>query len=221
MLKRIVTFLLVVGVALSLSAGVQTREDRRVIEAANVVSKMLHLPENAIPPILFKKAKAVAIFPSVYKAGLIVGGRYGDGVLVVKDDNGHWGNPIFVKIMGGSLGFQIGASKSELVLAFKTHESIDGLVSSKLTLGVDASVAAGPVGREAGVNGDLFLKSEVYAYALTQGLYAGVSLAGSSIIVDDEANMRYYGKDVSPTDIMNNYQVTPSHSVIYLDRVFN
>ncbi len=221
MLKRVISIVILIGFVLNIHAQVLTKEDKRVIEAANVIKKMLNLPENAIPPILFQKAKAVAIFPAVYKAGLIVGGRYGDGVLVVKDDKGHWGNPIFVKIMGGSVGFQIGASKSELVLAFKTHESIDGLISSKLTLGVDASVAAGPVGREAGVNGDLFLKSEVYAYALTKGLYAGVSLSGSSIIVDDEANRRYYGKDVSPTDIMNNYQITPPYSVIYLDRVFN
>jgi lipid-binding SYLF domain-containing protein len=107
------------------------------------------------------------------------------------------------------------------VLAFKTRKSIDGLISSKLTLGVDASVAAGPVGREAGVNGDIFLEQEVYAYALTKGLYAGLSLAGSSIIVDDEANMRYYSKPISPTDIINNYQITPPPSVRYLDMVFN
>jgi len=218
MIKKIIVGLLLF-ININLYAG--SAEDAKVIEGANVIKTMLHLPENAIPPLLFQKAEAVAIFPSTYKVGFIFGGRYGSGVIVAKNDNGDWGNPVFVNLIGGSLGLQIGASKSDIVLAFKTKKSLDGLISSKLTLGVDASLAAGPVGREAGLSGDLFLEQEVYSYATTQGLYAGLSLAGSSIIVDEGANMRFYGTDVSPTDIFNNYKINVPPVVKVLDKVFN
>lgn len=196
-------------------------EDLKVLQSAKVLKDMLHMPENAIPPILFKRAEAIAIIPSTYKVGLIFGGQYGNGVICVKDDNGIWGNPVFITLMEGSLGFQFGASSSDLVLVFKTKKSVDGLVNSKLTLGVDASVAAGPVGREVGASGDIFLEQEVYTYAMTKGLYAGISLAGSSLMVDEAANARFYGKAISPTDIFNNYDVTAPPVTKTLGRIFN
>ena len=205
--------------ATTLQAG--KSEDLKVLQSAKTLKDLLHLPENAIPPILFKEAEAIAIIPETYKAGFILGGQYGNGVICVKDDNGLWGNPVFITLMEGSVGFQIGASASDLVLAFKTKKSIDGLINSKLTLGVDASVAAGPVGREVGVNGDIFFQQEVYTYAMTKGLYAGVSLAGSSIMVDEGANKRFYGKVISPTDIFNNFEVTTPAVAKTLSRIFN
>jgi lipid-binding SYLF domain-containing protein len=217
MIKKLVSLLLTMIV--TLSAG--NSENAKVIESANVIKTMLHLPENAIPPVLFEKAEAVAIIPSTYKVGFIFGGRYGNGVMVAKNEQGVWGNPVFINLMGGSVGLQIGASSSDIVLVFKTKKSLDGLISSKLTLGVDASIAAGPVGREAGLGGDLFLEQEVYSYATTKGLYAGLSLAGNSIVVDQGANIRFYGTDVSPTDIFNNYQINAPEVVKVLDGVFN
>jgi len=203
----------------SLHAG--KSEDLKVLQSAKTLKDLLHLPENAIPPILFKEAEAIAIIPETYKAGFILGGQYGNGVICVKDDNGLWGNPVFITLMEGSVGFQIGASASDLVLAFKTKKSIDGLINSKLTLGVDASVAAGPVGREVGANGDIFFQQEVYTYAMTKGLYAGISLAGSSLMVDEAANTRFYGKEISPTDIFNNFDVTVPAVARTLSRIFN
>ena len=215
-LHVVLVFLLSIS---SLHAG--KSEDLKVLEAAKSLKDLLHLPENAIPPILFKEAYAIAIIPSTYKVGFIFGGQYGNGVICVKDDDGNWGNPVFITLMEGSVGFQLGASSSDLVLAFKTHKSIDGLINSKLTLGVDASIAAGPVGREVGANGDIFFQQEVYTYAMTKGLYAGISLAGSSLMVDEEANKHFYGKEISPTDIFNNYGVTVPPVVKTLGRIFN
>ena len=196
-------------------------EDLKVLESAKTLKDLLQLPENAIPPILFKKAYAIAIIPATYKVGFIFGGQYGNGVICVKDDEGNWGNPVFITLMEGSVGFQLGASSSDLVLAFKTKKAVDGLITSKLTLGVDASVAAGPVGREVGVNGDIFFQQEVYTYAMTKGLYAGISLAGSSLIVDEGTNRRFYGTDASPTDIFNNYHIKVPAVVSMLNRIFN
>ncbi len=203
----------------SLHAG--KSEDLKVLESAKTLKDLLHLPENAIPPILFKEAYAIAIIPATYKVGFIFGGQYGNGVICIKDDEGNWGNPVFITLMEGSVGFQFGASSSDLVLAFKTKKAVDGLITSKLTLGLDASVAAGPVGREVGVNGDIFFQQEVYTYAMTKGLYVGVSLAGSSLMVDEGANARFYGKEISPTDIFNNYDVTVPPVAKTLARIFN
>jgi lipid-binding SYLF domain-containing protein len=220
MMKKLFALLLIMIVSVSsLHAGKD--EDLKVLQSAKVLKDLLNLPENAIPPILFKKAYAIAIIPSTMKVGFILGGQYGNGVICVKDDNGIWGNPVFITLMEGSVGFQLGASSSDLVLAFKTKKAVDGLITSKLTLGVDASVAAGPVGREVGVNGDIFLEQEVYTYAMTKGLYAGISLAGSSLIVDEGANHRFYGTDATPTDIFNNYGITAPPVVKTLKRIFN
>ncbi len=211
-------------IALSLAltqAQAGKAEDLKVLEAAKTLKDLLNLPENAIPPVLFSKAYAIAIIPNTYKVGFLLGGQYGTGVICVKDDAGNWGNPVFITLLEGSVGFQLGASSSDLVLAFKTKKAVDGLITSKLTLGVDASVAAGPVGREVGVNGDIFFEQEVYTYAMTKGLYAGISLAGSSLIVDEGANRRFYGSDASPTDIFNNYLVKAPAVVSTLKRIFN
>lgn len=203
----------------SLHAGKD--EDLKILESAKSLKDLLHLPENAIPPALFKEAYAIAIIPATYKVGFILGGQYGNGVICIKDEEGNWGNPVFITLMEGSVGFQIGASSSDLVLAFKTKKAVDGLITSKLTLGVDASVAAGPVGREVGLNGDIFFQQEVYTYAMTKGLFLGLSLAGSSLMVDEGANKRYYGYDATPTDIFNNYQIKAPATVDTLKRIFN
>ena len=220
MLKRLA---LILGVLSVFSVGLfaKSHYEKKITESIKTIKKMLTLPEVAIPPLLFQKAEAVVVIPSVYKAGFIFGGRYGEGILVAKNDDGVYTNPVFIKLIGGSIGLQVGVSKSDIVLVFKTKRSLAGLDSSKFTLGVDASLAAGPVGREAGIEGDLFLESEAYVYAITKGLYVGLSLAGNSIIVDDLANKRFYGKDVSATDIINSYKITPPAIVRELDKVFN
>lgn len=220
MIRRAVFILGVISI-FAVSVFAKTAQEKKIIESINTIKTMLSLPEVAIPPLLFQKAEAVAVIPSIYKAGFIFGGRYGEGIIVAKNDKGLYSNPVFIKLIGGSIGLQLGVSKSDIVMVFKTKRSLAGLDSSKLTLGVDASIAAGPTGREAGIEGDLFLESEVYVYAVTKGLYAGLSLAGNSIIVDDLANRRFYGKDVSATDIINGFGITPPPIVKELDKVFN
>lgn len=217
--KILAMILLFVLSASSAHAG--KNEDLKVLQAAKTLKDLLHLPENAIPPALFKKAYAIAIIPQTYKVGLLIGGQYGNGIICIKDDAGNWGNPVFITLMEGSVGLQLGASSSDLVLAFKTKKAVDGLVTSKLTLGLDASVAAGPVGREVGVNGDIFFEQEIYTYAVTKGLYLGLSLAGSSLMVDEGANTRFYAKEISPTDIFNNYDVKVPPVAKTLARIFN
>jgi lipid-binding SYLF domain-containing protein len=219
-MKKIVLIMIALMLGFS-TAQAGKDEDLKVLQSAKVLKELLNLPENAIPPILFEKAYAIAIIPSTIKVGLLFGGQYGNGVICVKDDNGLWGNPVFITLMEGSFGLQLGASSSDLVLAFKTKRAVDGLITSKLTLGVDASVAAGPVGREVGVNGDIFFEQEVYTYAMTKGLYLGLSLAGSSLIVDDGANRRFYGRNATPTDIFNNYQIQAPAVVDTLKLIFN
>ena len=219
-MKQLIRIILIIMIGLvSLSAN--RVEYDRIIQASKVLKKMLNLPENAVPPLLFKRAEAIAIIPSTYKVGFILGVRYGNGLLCVKDDRGVWGNPIFISLAGGSFGFQIGVSQSDIVLAFKNKRSISGLISSKFTLGVDASIAAGPVGREASVASDLFLESEVYTYAISKGLYAGVSLLGSSVMVDELANRHFYGEGASPTDIINNYKIQTPKIVNKFKILFN
>ncbi len=203
------------------SLQAMSKEDKVVIDSINTLRNIMALPENSIPPKLFHQAYAVAVIPKTYKAGFLIGGEFGRGVLCVKDDNGIYGNPIFITLGGLSFGFQIGASSNDLVLAFKTKKSIDGLISSKLTLGVDASVAAGDEGRSAAFNSDIFLQSEVYTYSRSKGLYAGLSLEGSVLGVDELANEMYYGAPTSPTDIINNYKINPPRSSEVLRILFN
>ncbi len=220
MTKKIL-LIIMIGMLTLTQAHAGKDEDLKVLQSAKTLKEMLNLPENAVPPVLFDKAYAIAIIPSAVKAGLLFGGQYGSGVICVKDEKGVWGNPVFIKLLEGSVGLQFGVSTSDLVLAFKTKRAVSGLITSKLTLGVDASVAAGPVGREVGANGDIFLEQEVYTYALTKGLFLGVSLSGSSLIVDDLANTNYYGKPTTPTDIFNNFQIQAPATASTLRRIFN
>jgi|GEM_PF-200819 len=171
------------------AASDQTRD---LDDATTVVRQFVDIPENAIPPALLRKAHGIAVIPSVFKAGFVVGGRYGRGVLSVRTDDGSWSNPSFISLAGGSLGWQIGASSSDVILVFKTQRSVDRIANGQFSLGADASVAAGPVGRSAGASTNADFNAEVYSYSRSRGLFAGVSLEGGRINIDQEANWRYY-----------------------------
>jgi lipid-binding SYLF domain-containing protein len=171
-----------------------TEEERRVEKAILVFQEIAGLADEGIPESLLKKAHGIAIIPGVVKAAYGIGGEYGRGVLLVQD-KGVWSNPSFITLAGGSLGWQIGIQRSDLVLVFKTGQSIDNIAEGKITLGVDASVAAGPVGRGAQANTDLDLKAEIYAYSRAKGLFIGISVKGAAIQIDAEANERFYRDD--------------------------
>jgi lipid-binding SYLF domain-containing protein len=138
-------------------------------------------------------ATAVAIFPHVVKAGLVVDGRFGHGVILVHEPDGHWSDPLFVTLEGGGIGGLAGVEATELVLVFKTEKSLNRALRGKLTLGGDVTVAAGPLGRESEVAGDGGLRAEIYSYSRSHGLFAGVSLEGAGIKAENHANATFYG----------------------------
>jgi lipid-binding SYLF domain-containing protein len=198
----------------SLAAG---KEAEKVVEAANVLEQIMAIPESAIPPSLLQNAYGIAIVPGVIKAGFFIGGRYGTGVVCVRNAAGTWSNPSFVSLAGGSFGWQVGAQSTDVILVFKTPRSIEGIMKGKFTLGADAAVAAGPVGRRVEGATDVALKAEILSYSRTRGFFAGVSLEGSALQMDDEANAAFYGRsDVRPEDIFNNRGIVAPESALRL-----
>jgi lipid-binding SYLF domain-containing protein len=175
-------------------------------EATEVMEDIMAIPENAIPPSLLADAQAIAIVPGVLKAGFIIGGRWGDGVVLRRDKARRaWSDPVFLNLAGGSFGLQVGAQATDVILVFKNRRGLDSLVNGKFTLGADAAVAAGPVGRNAAAATDVQLRSEILSYSRSRGLFAGVSLDGSVMEIDHNANAAYYGKrGITPTEIFEN-----------------
>ena len=184
--------------ALLLAAEITTAEAgssqiREVEDAIEIIQEFTKIPENQIPPSLLRSAQAIAVIPGVIKIGFIFAGNYGRGVLSVRDKYGYWTNPAFITLVGGSVGWQIGAQSSDIILVFKTMKSIDDISAGKFTLGADASVAVGPVGRQAGAGTDIELKSEIYSYSRTRGLFAGVSIQGAALEMDYDSIADFYG----------------------------
>jgi lipid-binding SYLF domain-containing protein len=170
------------------------RQDARLMTATQVLDELARMPEQNIPTWLLERAYAVAVVPDVIKVGLGIGGRRGKGVLVVRKDSGQWSSPIFVNLTGGSFGFQVGVQSTDVVLVFTSQKSIEGIVGGKVTLGADASVAAGPVGRQSSAATDIGLTAQVYSYSRASGLFAGVALDGSAITIDHRSNEQFYGR---------------------------
>jgi lipid-binding SYLF domain-containing protein len=191
---------------LVLSGGaVHAREAATVDEAADVITELAGIPLKGIPPCMVQDAQGVAIIPNMVKAGFLVGGRYGRGVIVVREPDGTWSNPIFVTLTGGSLGWQVGIQATDVVLVFKTRASLDRVLQGrgKLTLGADVAVAAGPIGRQAEAGTDLQLKAEIYSYSRSRGLFAGLALEGAALLVDNDADEAFYRvASIRPKDIV-------------------
>lgn len=181
------------GLASVPPAEAATKEEKRVADASEVINQLVGIPEQSIPPQLLSRAYAVAVIPNVVKAAFGIGGRFGKGILVVRQDDGSWSNPSFVALTGGSFGFQAGAQSTDVILVFKTRKGVQGIENGTLTLGADAAIAAGPVGRSSSAATDAQLKAEVYSYSRSRGLFAGVSLEGSGVTIDRKANAAYYG----------------------------
>jgi len=146
-------------IAGSLEAG--SKETEIVRTAVEVLEEISAIPETGIPPTLLQNAHGIAVVPGVIKVGFVVGGRHGRGVVLVRDDRGGWSNPVFISLTGGSVGWQIGAQSTDVILVFKSGKSIDGIMKGKFTVGADAAVAAGPVGRSASASTDAQLKAEI------------------------------------------------------------
>jgi len=186
------------------SASDQTKDDERLRNSGAVLKEILDVPDS-IPQDLLDKADCIVVFPSVLKAAFIVGGSYGRGAMSCrKGENfrGSWGAPTMMALEGGSFGFQIGGQATDFVLLVMNESGARGILASKVKLGGDASVAAGPVGRNASVETDASLRAEILSYSRARGLFAGVSLEGSTIRPDNGDNRRVYGKEVSARDIV-------------------
>lgn len=191
-LTRTSVILCLLALAIAAPAQAATREEKRVADAADVFDQLLRIPEKNIPPTLLSRAYAVAVIPNVVKVGFGLGVRHGKGIIVVRQDDDSWSNPAFIKLTGGSIGWQIGAQSTDIILVFKTRMGVDGIANGKLTLGADASVAAGPVGRQASAATDITFKAEVMSYSRNRGLFAGIALEGSGVTMDRSANVAFY-----------------------------
>lgn len=206
--------LLAAQLSLVPAASAGQRENKRAETAVEVLRTVMNTPDRRIPEALLEQAHAIAVVPDLVKAGLVVGGRHGRGLISVRTPDGTWSNPSFISITGGSFGFQAGVQSSDIVLVFRTARGVDTLVNGKFTLGADASVAAGPVGRQGQAATDGQLKAEILAYARTRGLFAGIALDGSVMSIDREANESVYGNDTTPRQIFENRVARVPDSVV-------
>ncbi len=192
------------SLVLSLNAHAQAREEGRLLVASQVLEELRNTPDQSIPDRLLDRAYGIAVIPDLTKVAFFAGGRWGRGVLVVRDSKGQFGNPVFISMTGGSFGWQWGVQSTDIVLVFTTERGVRGISGGKLTLGADASVAAGPVGRSASAATDQSFKAEVYSYSRNRGLFAGVALDGTIISISDGANEEFYKKsNVSASEIIN------------------
>jgi len=182
-----------------------TREDARLITATEVLDELRATPDQNVPAWLMQRAYGVAVIPDVLKGAFLFGGRYGNGVLTVRNAAGRFSDPIFITLAGGSIGWQIGATSTDVVLVFVTPRSVQNFARGKFTLGVDASVAAGPVGRQG--EADAGVNAEIYSYSRARGLFAGVALNGTVLAFDRGANRAYYDRDQITTHMITSGQI--------------
>ena len=192
---------LTLALAVLLAAGAVvagSREDVRADDAVRVVRQIQSIPEASIPDRLLEDAKAIVVVPDTIKAGFMLGGRRGLGLVSIKTPDGTWSNPVFVKLAGASFGLQAGVQSADVILVFRSERGLDNLVNGKITLGADAGVAAGPVGRNAAAATDGALKAEIWSWSRARGLFAGVALDGAVLSIDNGANRTAYGSGVTP-----------------------
>ncbi len=193
-----VVLFLVLALSCRAALAVQKAPARKVEDAILVLEEIMNMPDKGIPVDLLKRCRGVAVFPDVIKAGFVVGGKYGEGVILAHDpETNRFSPPAFFSIAGGSFGWQIGAQSIDLVLLIMSDEGLQGVMKSRFTLGADASIAAGPVGRQTEAGIDATLKAAVLSYSKSKGLFIGLSLEGAVISEQAGLNRAYYGSDVS------------------------
>jgi SH3 domain-containing YSC84-like protein 1 len=200
--------------ALALPAAAQNKEQDRVENAGTVMAEILNIPDG-IPKSVLDKADCVVVLPSVLKFAIGIGGSYGRGVMTCRTGttfNGSWGAPTMMALEGGSLGLQLGGQATDFVLLLMNSRAASSILSSKVKLGGDASAAAGPVGRTTSAETDVAMRAEILSYSRSRGLFAGISLTGSTLRADNSANKNLYGKELNAKDIVLNHVVPPPPS---------
>ena len=201
--------MVVLMLASVLPAMGQKKENERIGDATTVMKEILGMPDS-IPKDLLDRAECVVIYPSVKKAAFVVGGSYGRGLITCRkgeDFSGPWSAPAMFALEGGSFGFQIGAQATDFVLLVMNEKGANSVMTSKVKLGADASAAAGPVGRAASAETDIVMNAEILSYSRSKGLFAGLSLEGSTMRSDDGANKALYGKELSAKEIVREGKV--------------
>ncbi len=203
--------------AASASAGEGDKYDLKLRRATLTLDQFMLSPDRQAPRDLVSQAYAVAVFPGVIKGAIVIGAQYGNGVLCVFDEESRqWSAPSFFEIGGGSLGLQLGGQSSDIILVIMNERGLNAILKGIGTIGAEASVAAGPVGRDATARTDLTLKADIYSYSRAAGLFAGVSLGGAIIAPDNEANEFYYGEPISARQILLQKKVEPKGEAIPL-----
>jgi len=209
MLKRLV-ILTTLGLLATLTAVASDREEdvSRTQKSAHVFKEIMDTPDHGIPHDLLNKARCIAIIPGQVKFAFVFGANYGRGLAVCRTGNG-WSAPMFIALDGGSVGYQIGGSSTDIVMLFMNDHALQSLLSDKFKLGGDASVAAGPVGRDAAAGTDLKLTAEILSYSRSKGIFAGVSLDGAVVQADKSGDKAMYGHDVDRHEILNGKIAVP------------
>jgi lipid-binding SYLF domain-containing protein len=208
-----ITALLTALLAFTLSGPVaraDSKTDHRLQASTKVFESFTDLSEQSVPTWLLERAYGIVVVPQVIKGAVFFGGRGGRGVMAVRHPDGTWSNPVFVTLAGGSWGFQFGVQASDVVLVLMSRKSVEGISGGKVTLGADASVAAGPLGRTASANTDATFKAQVLSYSKSEGIFIGVALDGSIISVDDKSNASAYGvSDILASQILEGEVANP------------
>jgi lipid-binding SYLF domain-containing protein len=216
--KTVLTAIVTVSLIGFATAGkkegvVEHKEAERALSAANVVKELINTPESNIPEDLIRHAHAIAVVPNIVKGAFGVGGTFGKGIVARRMADGSWGTPAFIDLSGGSFGFQIGVSVTDLVLVFTKEDGLKGLFKDKLELGGEAGATAGPIGREAEVGTNLTFDSPIYSYSRSKGLFAGIALKGAVMTIDDSSNHKVYGEGVTGRNILLEGKVPPAPAV--------
>ncbi len=201
-MKRILISVLSLGLATSLfAADEHESENQRLNAAGDVLKEVMNTPDKGIPNDLFHKAYCAVVIPGMKKAGFIFSGKYGRGYASCRE-GGHWSAPAAMRVEGGGVGFQIGASDTDVVMLVMDKKGMDGILSSKFTLGGDASVAAGPVGRSATAETDASMRADILSWSRSRGVFAGISLNGATLRPDQDADKALYGHEVNSHDVL-------------------
>jgi lipid-binding SYLF domain-containing protein len=186
-----------------------SEEAERAQKAAEVLRSLAGSEDSEIPEYLLQRARAIAVIPNVVKGAVVIGGHFGKGLVAERKANGEWSDPVFVQVGGASYGFQIGVESTDLVLVFVHPDGLKALLEDKLKLGVDATIAAGPLGREAQAGTNVTLDSAIYSYSRSKGVFAGLSLGGAILDVDRDANRAVYGRKANAKSILNRKAMVP------------
>lgn len=219
-MTRFAIVLTALALALPGPARAQSDEEKKIATAVEVLDQLMLIPEESIPKAMLRDAYAVAVVPGVIKAAFIFGGRRGTGLISVRRPDGTWSHPSFMSLTGGSFGFQAGVQSADVILVFRTRRGVDGIIRGKFTLGADAAVAAGPVGRNAQAATDEQLKAEIYSWSRARGLFGGIALDGAVLSIDHEANAAVYGADITPRQVFEGrVERQPDAVVDFRDRL--